>query len=88
MAYTKKLLTVEYHYDDDSGMYHVGEIDFGITGILPDYLEKYGEEGMQNIVVALSHLIYEVKKEYFKILSVQNAKKEGKKIKENSEKEK
>ena len=68
MSYTKELLRVEYHYDDDSDMYYIGEVDFGITsGILSDYLKRYGEKGMKDIVAILGHLIYEVKKRYFDI---------------------
>ncbi len=60
MSQTKKLLEVNYHTDDDTGMYKVGEIDFGIVGTLDEYLEKYGREGAKEIILTLSHLIYEV----------------------------
>ena len=64
MSQRKALLEVTYHSDDDSGTYHIGEIDFGINGGLENYLRKYGYEGKKNIVGALGYLIYEVERQF------------------------
>jgi hypothetical protein len=60
MAYRKNLLEVSYHYDDDCGIYQVGEIDFGICGVLDDYLKTYGRKGKDDILLMLMYLGYEV----------------------------
>lgn len=65
MAQRKNLLTVDYHYDDETGMYRVGEIDFGVSGNLEKYIERYGYEGVKNILATLGHLAYEVKKTFY-----------------------
>ncbi|RLI65909.1 MAG: hypothetical protein DRO67_02030 [Candidatus Asgardarchaeum californiense] len=60
MAYRKDLLTVSYHYDDDSGIYSVGEIDFGISAELSEYIRRYGKKGVRDILYTLSYLMHEV----------------------------
>lgn len=60
MASRTRLIEVTYHDDDDTGMYKIGEIDFGICGTLEDYLESFGYEGKKDIIKTLSYLIYEV----------------------------
>ncbi len=60
MASRKELLRIEYHYDDDTGMYKVGEIDFGITCELDKYLKVYGRKGKEEIVKTLAYMIYEI----------------------------
>lgn len=68
MAARKDLLELNYLVDDDTGMYHVGEIDFGIhSGALEDYLLSYGYEGKKEIVAMLGHLIYEVEDRWKKM---------------------
>ena len=67
MAQRKNLLTVDYHYDDDTGMYKIGELDFGVNARLKGYLERYGAEGMTNILAMLGHLAWEVKDEFYEI---------------------
>ena len=64
MAQTKTLLKVEYHSDDDTGMYQIGEIDFGICGELDEYLNHYGYKGKKDIINTLGYLIYEVEKRF------------------------
>lgn len=64
MSQRKLLLEVEYHSDDDTGMYKIGEIDFGISGLLNEYLEKYGYAGKKDIIDTLGYLIYEVEKRF------------------------
>ena len=60
MACRKNLLTVDYHYDDETGMYRVGEIDTGVNGVLPEYIEKYGEKGALEILAGLAYLSSQV----------------------------
>ncbi len=67
MANTKTLLTIDYHFDDETGMYHIGEIDFGIHGTLRGYIETYGYEGVKDILATLGHLAWEVKQTYYEI---------------------
>ena len=68
MAQRKNLLSIEYHYDTDTGMYSVGEIDFGISGELDIYLEKYGRKGMAEILKTMCHLIWHVQEYGYKII--------------------
>ncbi len=63
MACRKNLLTVDYHYDDETGMYRVGEIDFGINGELPDYIKRYGTKGAYEILACLAYLSGQVMEE-------------------------
>lgn len=67
MSQRKPLLEVTYHTDDDTGMYRIGEIDFGINGGLEKYLERYGYEGKKEIVSTLGYLIYEVENQFKKV---------------------
>lgn len=60
MASRKELLNVSYHYDTDTGMYKVGEIDFGISGELDNYLKRYGRKGMNEILETMCHLIWHI----------------------------
>lgn len=58
MAQRKQLLSVDYHYDTDTGIYEIGEIDFGISGEFESYVEQYGRKGLNDIIMALAHLIW------------------------------
>ena len=60
----KTLLEVSYHDDDDTGMYSMGEVDFGIFGTLDDYLRSFGYAGKKDLVDTLAYLIYEVEKRF------------------------
>jgi len=60
MSERVNLLSVSYHSDDDTGMYRVGEIDFGVSGTLETYLDSYGQKGCGEILSALSHLTHSV----------------------------
>ena len=64
MSAIKPLLEIEYHSDDETGMYKVGEIDFGINGGLDEYLEHYGYEGKKEIIATLGYLIFEVENRF------------------------
>lgn len=61
MATTKQLIEINYHTDTETGDSHVGEVDFGITGALGDYIEQYGIKGVLEITSILSFLIYVVR---------------------------
>lgn len=61
----QELLTLSYITDCDTGMYAMGEIDFGIvSGVLDDYLKRYGYKGKNEITSMLGYLIYEVEKRF------------------------
>ena len=64
MASTQKLFEVTYHDDDDTGMYHVGEVDFGISGTLDDYLRTFGLSGKIDLINTLGYLIYEIERKF------------------------
>jgi len=44
MAYRKPIFEVTYHYDDDTGMYEMGEIDCGLGDEFVKYARQYGIE--------------------------------------------
>ena len=67
MASRKELLSVTFHDDDDTGMYQVGEIDFGVNSRLESYIEHYGYKGVSDILATLGHLAWEVKDCFYKI---------------------
>ncbi len=76
MACRKNLLTVDYHYDDETGMYRVGEIDTGINGELEGYIKMYGTKGAHEILAGLAYLSGQVMEElrgYNKAKSVQDS---------------
>jgi len=72
MAQRKQLLSVDYHYDSDTGLYEVGEIDFGISGEFDKYIKSYGRKGLNEIQLVLCHLIWHVKEYGSKIIKEQN----------------
>ena len=43
------LFSIEQVSDDDTGIWKVGELEFGIHQELYDYIQKYGENGLKNI---------------------------------------
>ncbi|MBD3350021.1 MAG: hypothetical protein GF364_00865 [Candidatus Lokiarchaeota archaeon] len=67
MSRRKDLLSVSYHSDDDTGMYQIGEIDFGVNFELENYIKKYKYKGVKDILAALGHLAWEVKQAYYKV---------------------
>lgn len=68
MAQRKQLLSVDYYYDSDTGMYEIGEIDFGISGEVDSYIKKYGRKGIKDILLTLTHLIWHIKERGYKIV--------------------
>ncbi len=70
MSETVTLLTVEYHSDDDTGIYQVGEVDFGIrTGLLEDYIRRDPYNRKKDLLDILGYLIHKVSEVYEKIQS-------------------
>ena len=67
MSERKELLSVSYHSDDDTGMHHIGEVDFGVSRWLKPYIERYGYDGVKEILATLGHLAWEVKTCFFEI---------------------
>ncbi len=67
MSQRKELITIEYHSDDDTGMYQVGEIDFGVSGTFDEYVKRYGRKGIADILQTMSHLIWHVQEYGYKI---------------------
>ena len=68
MAQRKNLISLDYHYDTDTGLYEIGEIDFGISGELDRYLEVYGRKGMDDILKTMCHLIWHIQQYGYSIL--------------------
>ena len=64
MPSREELLSIYCITDTDTDCYHVGEIDFGIHGELENYLQTYGQEGKEDLIMTLSYLIYEVEQRY------------------------
>ena len=61
----KTLLEIGYHEDNDTGIYRIGEVDFGVfSGILDEYLKIYGAEGKKEITLMLAYLIFEVENRF------------------------
>jgi len=61
MPVRKQLLKLTQITDDDTGIYHIGEID----GIFPkwaleDYLEAHGEKGMAELTRSLTFLQWQI----------------------------
>lgn len=44
MSQTKTIIEIDYHTDDETGMYDIGELDYGISGEATTYVEKFGRE--------------------------------------------
>ncbi len=63
-AERRDLLTLYEVTDHDCGNYRIGEVDWGIRGSLDNYLERYGEKGRDELVLALGHLITIVNQQY------------------------
>ena len=76
MASRKNLLIVYYHYDDDTGMHRVGEIDAEISSNLPAYIEIYGESGAKDILAGLAYLSRQVQQELYNLNKKQRSRQE------------
>lgn len=64
MSKRKELLSVSYHTDTETGNERVGEIDFGISGTVKEYLKEYGLKGKDEIIKTLAYLMYYVEFEH------------------------
>lgn len=61
MAEKRTLIMIEEVTDCDTGVYQVGELDFGIrVGPVENYLKRYGYEGKRELLAMLGHLAYQV----------------------------
>jgi len=60
MAQRQELLSISYHYDDETGMHHIGEIDFGINGKLESFLTRFGYKGKEEVMAMIAYLGFEV----------------------------
>lgn len=67
------LLQVTQVIDDSTGIWGVGEIEFGISGMLDPYLMEYGEKGRDEILDTLEYLKRVVIEKYNTILSHANS---------------
>ena len=66
MASRKLLISIEYHDDDDTGMYKIGEVDYGYGQELHNYLKEFGLEGRNNLLQTLGFLAYTTQAIYLK----------------------
>ena len=64
MAYKRTLITVDYHYDSDTGIYGIGELDFGISGELQEYCKTY-LDGRRAVVDMLRWIADQVEQEKY-----------------------
>lgn len=67
MASRVKLLEVTYHDDTETGDHRVGEVDFGISGGLYKFLERFGRKGKEEILSTLAFLICDVETRFKKL---------------------
>lgn len=58
MAEKQTLITLDVVTDDDTGMYQVGEVDFGIRNALEQHIKKRGAE---ELLLTMTYLIYHIK---------------------------
>jgi hypothetical protein len=63
MAYSKELFNVSYHYDDDSWMYNVWELDTWLRlDEIKKYIEKFWREWLIKYIEWLSEYIDRISK--------------------------
>lgn len=77
MAQRSNLLMVDYHTDCETGMYDIGEVDYGISGTLDGFLKRYGRKGKDDVIKTLAFLIHRVEKAYSKIRKETNKESAG-----------
>lgn len=58
MATTQDLITIKVHTDDDTGMYYVGEMDYGVPSTTEKWLkgERNGKTNRETLAEWLEHL--------------------------------
>lgn len=78
MAKRQELMCVEVVTDCDTGIYNIGEIDFGIkVGPLTDYLKRYGYQGKREIIATLGFLIHKVEEYHAENVQATSAESQG-----------
>lgn len=63
MATRKQLFSIDFHSLDDNdedSAYRDGEVEWCITKELRTYIEKYGHEGVKNIMMEIAGVTYEI----------------------------
>lgn len=61
------LMEITKVVDDSTGIWEVGEVEWGIKGTLDGYIKEHGYDGVKQLLCALGHLSYEVKDRYYKL---------------------
>jgi len=61
---TRNLIEIKEVTDTDVSYYRVGEIDWRVSSLLDEYIEKYGREGANELVQALGFMIYTVRRKF------------------------
>ena len=58
MSTTQNLLTIKVHIDDDTGMYQVGELDYGVSMFAKNWVQEktHGQCNRESLVNWLEHL--------------------------------
>lgn len=65
----QRLLEITEVTDDETGIWQVGEIEFGIYGTLEEYLRAYGKKGKDEILKTLDYLKREVQSRFDRLNS-------------------
>lgn len=72
MAQRKDLISIEMVTDCETGLYRIGELDYGISVIaMENYLKNYGHEGRKELLYMLGFLSHQVC-EYFERIQKEN----------------
>ncbi len=54
MVQTKELLCVDYVTDTEISGFSMGDVDYGLrTGVIDDFLKKYGKRGKEDLLGTL-----------------------------------
>lgn len=62
MSDKRKLLTIVFHNDDETGMNYVGEVDGAFPeDVLGVFIKRFGDKGCSDLINHLAFLIYQVK---------------------------
>ncbi len=66
-AETKDIITLSYVTDTDTGYYELGEIEgaAGLSKECQQYIEQYGNKGVEHLLVALGNLAYRIRHHYY-----------------------
>ena len=61
MSERRKLIEISYHSDDDTGIYHVGEIDWSVGVQLDEYVKYFGVKGIQELSDCFAYLSWYIR---------------------------